>query len=86
MKKVGKGLQIIPGMGPRLAYKFEKYLDMDRPSCFKGENPDALYRKLERKMGAHVDRCVLYVLSECVYYANHKRPDPRKLKWWNWKD
>ena len=32
------------------------------------------------------DRCQLYVFRMIVYYAEHKKWDQEKLKWWYWKD
>jgi hypothetical protein len=37
-------------------------------------------------VGAHVDRCALYVFRCAVYFASEAKPDPELLKWWNWKD
>ena len=28
----------------------------------------------------------LYMYRMAVYYASSKNPDPKKLKWWIWKD
>ena len=36
--------------------------------------------------GQMVDRCQLYMYRMVVYYASSKNPDPKKLKWWIWKD
>jgi hypothetical protein len=33
-----------------------------------------------------VDRCLLYVFRCAVYFASHKKHDPKLLLWWNWKD
>jgi len=36
--------------------------------------------------GQHIDRCVLYIFREAVYFAGNPQPEPELLKWWNWKD
>ncbi len=77
-------LQIIPGIGPRLAQDLRD-LGVKKPADLKGKDPEKLYAKLEKLRGAHEDRCVLYTFRCAVYYANGGR-DPQGLKWWNWKD
>ena len=47
---------------------------------------EQLYQQLCVQQGQHVDRCMLYVFRCGVYFASHKKHDPEKLKWWNWKD
>ncbi|WP_394701143.1 helix-hairpin-helix domain-containing protein [uncultured Methanolobus sp.] len=34
----------------------------------------------------NLDRCMLYVFREAVYFASNEEHDPELLKWWNWKD
>ena len=45
-----------------------------------------MYQQLMDQVGHHVDRCVLYVFRCAVYFASNDRHDPKKLKWWTWKD
>jgi hypothetical protein len=80
-----KALQTIPGIGPSLARDLMS-LGISRVAQLKKKNPEALYRRLERQAGVHMDRCVLYVFRCAVYYAETKQPNPELLKWWNWKD
>ena len=80
-----KDLRRIPGVGPSLAQVLLS-LGISSVSQLQKKNPERLYRQLEKQVGAHVDRCVLYVFRCAVYFAETKRPDPRLLKWWNWKD
>lgn len=49
-KKEGRGLESIPGIGKSLANDL-RLIGIDRPSCLKGENPEKLYRKLEKVTG-----------------------------------
>ena len=53
-----RGLESIPGIGLSLAEDL-RLIGIDRPSCLKGEDPEKLYRKLEKKTGSHQDRCDL---------------------------
>lgn len=78
-------LRIIPGIGPSLASDLRR-LGIRTVSDLDGKDPEKLYRALEGLEGAHIDRCVLYAFRCAVYFAEHTRPDPEKLKWWNWKD
>ena len=84
-KTVIAELSKIPGVGPSLAS--DLYLVGIRDIAeLRGQNPQKLYDELCAQVGSKVDRCVLYVFRCAVYYASESRPDPEKLKWWNWKD
>lgn len=78
-------LRTIPGVGPSIARDLVG-LGVFRVAQLKRKSPGRLYRRLEEQVGTHVDRCALYVFRCAVYYAENERPDPRLLKWWNWKD
>lgn len=78
-------LRSIPGVGMRIAEDL-KILGIHKVNDLKDKNPETLYRQLMKKTGTYVDRCMLYVFRCAVYYAQHARHDPEKLKWWNWKD
>ena len=80
-----RDLRRIPGVGPSIAGDLVS-LGIRSVSDLKGRDPEALYEALCRRGGARVDRCVLYVFREAVYFASRKTHDPEKLKWWNWKD
>ena len=78
-------LQVIPGIGPRLAKDLEG-LGLKQVQDLKGRDPQALYEKLCKQTGFRQDPCVLYAFRCAVYFASNKKHDPEKLKWWNWKD
>lgn len=80
-----KNLKSIPGVGKSIAEDLYG-LGYERVSELKGAMPELLYERLCIKAGKHLDRCLLYTFRCAVYYASHKRHDPEKLKWWNWKD
>ena len=80
-----KELQKIPGIGKSLAEDLYS-IGIDGIEKLKGGDPEKLYDRLCHKIGAHVDRCVLYTFRCAVYYATETAHDPEKLKWWNWKD
>ena len=80
-----KKLQTIPGVGPKLSKEFTD-IGIKDVADFKGKNPEKLYLQICAKQGIQVDRCVLYICRSSVYFAEHKKHDPEKLKWWNWKD
>jgi hypothetical protein len=85
MKKPKSPLQITPGIGPSLAADLES-LGVRKVGDLKGKSPQALYDKLCKLTHSRQDPCVLYAFRCAVYFAETKRPDPEKLKWWNWKD
>ena len=80
-----KSLQEIPGVGPSIAKDLHDF-GIRSVATLKGKNPERMYLDLCRKRGRHIDRCMLYVLRCAVYYSSHKKPNPNKLLWWNWKD
>ena len=85
MKKEKDELQMIPGIGKSLAADLRQ-IGIHKQEYLKGEDPEKLYRKLERVTGAPQDRCVLYTFRCAVYFVNKKHHDPELLKWWSWSD
>lgn len=80
-----RDLRRIPGVGPSLAQDLAD-LGIRRVTDLRRRSPERLYERLCRLRGAHIDRCVLYVFRCAVYFASEPRPEPERLKWWNWKD
>ena len=80
-----KELQQIPGVGKNIAADLYS-IGIRSIAEFSNKNPEDLYLKLCSNQGIHIDRCVLYVFRCAVYFASHKKHDPKLLKWWNWKD
>jgi hypothetical protein len=78
-------LQEIPGIGVAMAGDL-RLLGITRVADLRDRDPQGLYAELETLMGAHVDRCVLYVFRCAVYWAGTDTPDPGLALWWNWKD
>jgi len=78
-------LSRIPGVGPSIAADLYS-LGIREVAELRGRNAESLYADLCREVGAHVDRCALYVFRCAVYFASESKPDPELLKWWNWKD
>lgn len=78
------GFQEIPGIGVSLARDIAS-LGFRSIEELRGQDPEAMYEQLQARVGAHIDRCVLYAFRCAVYYAEGGR-DPEKLKWWRWKD
>ena len=78
-------LRTIPGVGKET----EKDLIMlgyNSVSSLKGANPEELYERECIMRGVKIDRCQLYVYRCAVYFAETENPNPKKLKWWYWKD
>lgn len=88
VRQVGEAsrpVQSIPGVGPSIARDLRR-VGVREVADLRGANPERLYAELCRRVGHHVDRCVLYVFRCAVYYASEREHDPQLLKWWNWKD
>jgi len=78
-------LQSIPGVGPSIARDL-RALGIRRVADLRGRDPELLYARSNALAGMQQDRCLLYVFRCAVYFASARRPQPAKLKWWNWKD
>lgn len=77
-------LYTIPGFG-KAAVRDLNQLGIYELSDLKNKDPETMYLDLEKLQDCHIDRCVLYVFREAVYFAEGGL-NPEKLKWWNWKD
>lgn len=75
----------IPGVGPCMASDLHD-LGLHNLADLQNANPEVMYKRLCDLRGSAMDRCVLYVFRCAVYYACTPDPDPKKLKWWHWKD
>jgi len=75
----------IPGVGPSIAADFVCQ-GLTTIASLRGQDPEHMYARQCELQGGHVDRCFLYVCRCAVYFAEHTRHDPAKLKWWHWKD
>ncbi len=84
-RSVLKELQKIPGVGEKAAEDLAK-LGIHSVKDLKKKDPDQMFLQLCALRGERVDKCMLYVLRCAVYYASHRKHDPKLLKWWNWKE
>ena len=80
-----KKFRTVPGVGRTIAQDFWN-LGLRRIADLKKQDAQKLYDRLCQYQGAHVDRCMLYVMRCAVYFASATKPKPELLKWWNWKD
>ena len=80
-----KDLISIHGVGPAVARDLYD-LGFDSAEELRGQDPEDMYARLCALEGGPVDRCMLYVFREAVYYVSHQEHDPELLNWWNWKD
>ena len=85
MSAESKELQKIPGVGKSIAQDLIN-IGIHSIAALKGKNPQKLYDASNRFEGVIQDRCLLYVFRCAVYFAEHSKHDPEKLKWWNWKE
>lgn len=56
-----KNLQTLTNIGPAIAEKLY-FIGVRSPEEVINADPEELYLKLQKRLGHHVDRCVLYVL------------------------
>ena len=78
-------LQTIPGVGKSIAEDLWQ-MGFRAVKELKNKNPEKMYTDFCRLKNTKVDRCMLYVFRCAVYFASNKKHDPKKLKWWNFKD
>ena len=76
---------VIPYVGKATAASLN-LIGYETIASLKGADPEEMYQKECDVRGQMVDRCQLYMYRMAVYYASSKNPDPKKLKWWIWKD
>ena len=77
-------LTVIPGVGISIAKDLMR-IGIYTVDDLKGKNPEELYKRSNTYAGNVQDRCLLYVFR-CAVYVAEGGTDPKKLKWWNWKD
>ena len=80
-----KKLQELSNVGPATARDLVS-IGIYGVEDLKGQDPEKLYLKLEKKAGMHVDRCVLYVMRSLVYMAETGKRNPKEVAWWHFKD
>lgn len=80
-----KELRIIPGVGKSIAKDLYD-LGIRSVADLRDKNPEELYHRSNQLAGAVQGPCLLYTFRCAVYFAREKQPDPKLLKWWNWKD
>ena len=80
-----KELQKIPGVGKVISEIFWN-VGVKKVSDLKKKNPEKLYSKICAYKKQDVDRCILYVCRSSVYFAESKKHNAEKFKWWNWKE
>lgn len=84
-ERVLRSLQELPNVGSSIAIDLWD-LGIRAPEDLKGKDPEKMYEDLCEQRGAHIDRCMLYVLRAVVYIASADKVDPDKKMWWKWKD
>jgi hypothetical protein len=84
-KQVLSEFEKIPGVGKSIALDLWE-LGLRSISELRNNDPEKLYAKHCKQKGQPVDRCLLYVFRCAVYFASHKKHNPKLLLWWNWKD
>ena len=77
----------ISGVGKRIAQDLR---DLGYPSVasLRGEDPQAMFARMQTLRGVKQDRCLLYVFRLAVYVAENgvENCEPETLKWWDWSD
>lgn len=63
-----------------------RLLEISETSQLIGKEGDSFYLDYCVESGGVADKVILYEMRTAVYFANTNKPDPKKLRWWYWKD
>lgn len=63
-----------------------RVLEISETEQLVGKEGDNFYLDYCVESGGVADRVILYEMRAAVYFANTPKPDPKKLRWWYWKD
>jgi hypothetical protein len=63
-----------------------KVLEFETTAQIRDKNADNLYLDYCVESGGVADRSILYEMRCAVYFASNVKPEPKKLRWWYWKD
>ena len=63
-----------------------KILEITETSQLLGREADNFYLDYCVESGDVADKVILYEMRTAVYFANTKKSDEKKLRWWYWKD
>ena len=74
-------LDALPNIGKKIAKDLES-IGIDHPRKLIGKSPIALYGKLCKKKGVHVDHCVIDVFMSVVDFMEGGDPRP----WWEYTE
>jgi len=80
-----KDLRRIPGVGKSIANNLWN-IGIRNVDDLKNKNPEKLFSKSNRFVGAVQDHCLLYVFRCAVYFASNQNHKKEKFLWWNWVD
>lgn len=78
-------LRKIPGVGKNIEQDLIR-LGYSTIESLKNADPEEIYKRDCIMQGVKVDKCMLYVYRCAVYFASTEYPEPKKLKWWYWKE
>lgn len=84
-KNLLKELKKIPNIGPKLAADL-LYLGVTSVEELKNSHPDALYYRLNVKLGYSMEPETLYRLRAAIYWISTTHPQEEKKQWWTWKE
>jgi len=63
-----------------------RVLEIEETEQLVGKEGDNFYLDYCVESGGVADKVILYEMRAAVYFANTQKPDPKKLRWWYWKD
>ena len=63
-----------------------RVLDITETAQLVGKTGDDLHLDYSVESGGAADKVMLCEMRTAAYFANNLKPDPKKLRWWYWKD
>ena len=83
MPSAARQLHELISVGPAMLRDFDQ-LGIHSVAQLAKEDPQEMYRRLERLTRQHQDPCVLDVFCAAVAQARNPRLPAEKCQWWYW--
>lgn len=81
----GSDISTVPGI-EREAVEALRELGFNTVGELCAKDAEEMYYKLSLERGEVAEKELLYQFRCAIYYATVKKADPKKLRWWYWRD
>lgn len=81
----GSDISTVPGIEHE-AVEALRELGFNTVGELRAKDAEEMYYKLSLERGEVAEKELLYQFRCAIYYATVKKADPKKLRWWYWRD